>query len=73
MMLRAGRRYCDAYSHVQETVGWVAKHADPQARAKLHPVKADLRRAGEFTPFRGRTIAVVGLQFSERSQVKRIG
>jgi uncharacterized protein len=35
MTYGANRRYCDADSHIMETVDWVAKHADPQVRAKL--------------------------------------
>ena len=35
MTYGANRRYCDADSHIMETVDWIAKHADPQVRAKL--------------------------------------
>src|SRR5580658_2285248 len=29
------RTYCDADSHIMETVDWVSRHADPDVRAKL--------------------------------------
>jgi uncharacterized protein len=29
------RTYCDADSHIMETVDWVSRHADPEVRAKL--------------------------------------
>ncbi|HEX4739874.1 MAG TPA: amidohydrolase family protein [Caulobacteraceae bacterium] len=29
------RRFCDADSHIMETVDWVERHADPEVRAKL--------------------------------------
>ena len=29
------RRFCDADSHIMETVDWVERHADPDVRAKL--------------------------------------
>jgi len=29
------RRYCDADSHIMETVDWVSRHADQEVRAKL--------------------------------------
>jgi predicted TIM-barrel fold metal-dependent hydrolase len=30
-----GRTYCDADSHIMETVDWVSQHADPEIRAML--------------------------------------
>ena len=29
------RTYCDADSHIMETVDWVSRHADPEIRARL--------------------------------------
>ena len=31
----SNRRYCDADSHIMETVDWIEKHADPAIRARL--------------------------------------
>ena len=35
MPYAADRTYCDADSHIMETVDWVSRHADPEVRAKL--------------------------------------
>jgi predicted TIM-barrel fold metal-dependent hydrolase len=35
MPYAASRTYCDADSHIMETVDWVARHADPQIRDRL--------------------------------------
>jgi predicted TIM-barrel fold metal-dependent hydrolase len=35
MPYAANRTYCDADSHIMETVDWVARHADPQIRERL--------------------------------------
>jgi predicted TIM-barrel fold metal-dependent hydrolase len=31
----SNRRFCDADSHIMETVDWIERHADPDVRAKL--------------------------------------
>jgi uncharacterized protein len=41
------RRYCDADSHIMETVDWVEKHADPDVRKKLPEL--NLVKAGSAT------------------------
>src|SRR5438105_9092969 len=38
MPYASNRIYCDADSHIMETVDWVAKHADPGIRAKIPPL-----------------------------------
>ena len=35
MTYGSNRRFCDADSHIMETVDWVERHADPDVRAKL--------------------------------------
>jgi predicted TIM-barrel fold metal-dependent hydrolase len=44
MAYATNRRYCDADSHIMETVDWVEKHADPAIREKLP--KLALSKAG---------------------------
>ena len=38
MTYGTNRRFCDADSHIMETVDWVDRHADPEIRAKLPPL-----------------------------------
>lgn len=38
MPYAANRIYCDADSHIMETVDWVASHADPAIRDKIPPL-----------------------------------
>jgi uncharacterized protein len=47
MTYATNRRYCDADSHIMETVDWIEKHADPQVRAKLPGL--NLVKAGTAT------------------------
>src|SRR5580692_8512741 len=35
MTYATNRLYCDADSHIMETVDWIEKHADPESRARL--------------------------------------
>ena len=35
MTYAVNRQYCDADSHIMETVDWVGRHADPDIRARL--------------------------------------
>ena len=35
MTYATNRLYCDADSHIMETVDWIEKHADPEIRARL--------------------------------------
>lgn len=44
MAYAAGRRYCDADSHILETWDWVERHADPDILPRLRPL--GLRKAG---------------------------
>src|SRR5580704_15421842 len=41
------RLYCDADSHIMETIDWIEKHADPDVRAKLPEL--NLVKAGTAT------------------------
>jgi predicted TIM-barrel fold metal-dependent hydrolase len=47
MPYATNRLYCDADSHIMETVDWVEKHADPDVRAKLPELA--LTKAGGAT------------------------
>ena len=38
MTYAANRLYCDANSHIMETVDWISKHADPHILPKLPPL-----------------------------------
>ena len=35
MTYGTNRRFCDADSHIMETVDWVDRHADPEIRATM--------------------------------------
>lgn len=47
MPYAANRVYCDADSHIMETLDWVSRHADPAIREKLLPL--GLTKAGKAT------------------------
>jgi predicted TIM-barrel fold metal-dependent hydrolase len=38
MTYAANRVYCDADSHIMETVDWIARHTDPEIRPKMPPL-----------------------------------
>ena len=45
MPYAANRIYCDADSHIMETLDWVSRHADPSVRERLLPL--ELSKAGK--------------------------
>jgi predicted TIM-barrel fold metal-dependent hydrolase len=56
MPYATGRQYCDADSHIMETVDWISSHADPKFRDALGGTT--LSKAGGATPeFIGKAVA----------------
>jgi predicted TIM-barrel fold metal-dependent hydrolase len=49
MTYATNRRYCDADSHIMETVDWVEKHADPAIRERLPKLALSKAGGANFT------------------------
>lgn len=57
MAYAAGRRICDADSHILETLDWVDAHADAEIKPRLRPLGLKSAGASAETAIMGGRVA----------------